>query len=202
MTTLYPIPWQPRYLLTRDTLDLLGAASERAGHDIEVVDAFRVYDEQKALYNGYINHIPGFNLASNPDDPNAQNNHLRAAAVDIKNHADVPYMLAVGFTQDSVEWWHFNNPNWRNMPIIHDYTTVAALAAQPIQEEEMAQKLYEIISAHESASKYLRHPGGVSPIKNTVELAVVERFVSLVNEEKPIDMFDTQLQTINAIQKR
>jgi len=134
MTTLYPIPWNPGLYLTRDTLDLLGRASELAGHDIECSEAYRTYDEQKGYWDAYqafLHGGPWAAIASNPDDPNGQNNHRRAAAVDIKNRADRQAMIDAGFTEDANEWWHFNNPNWRNMPIIND-PSLAALAATPI----------------------------------------------------------------------
>jgi hypothetical protein len=108
------IPWQTGYKLTASTLSLLERASSLAGHNIQVDDAWRSYAEQSYYWDQYINH--GGNVASNPDT--GQRNHMRGAAVDIVNQSDRSYMLQVGFTPDSEEWWHFNDPNWQNMPIV------------------------------------------------------------------------------------
>jgi hypothetical protein len=138
MAVLVPIPWQPQYVLTPDTLTMLQLASAHAGHNIQVDDAWRSYAQQKYYYDGYINHQPGFNVASNPDT--GQRNHMRGAAVDITDQADRGAMLTVGFTPDPVEWWHFNNPRWASMPIIPtntDTTSVSGGGATPIQEADM-----------------------------------------------------------------
>lgn len=148
MTTLYPIPWssEPVLYLTRDTLDLLGRASELAGHDIPCSEGWRTHAQQKGFWDArqaYLNGTgPYAPPASNPDDPNGQNNHRRAAAVDIVNRADRGFMLAAGFTPDPDEWWHFNNPNWRRMPIVNA-AELAALSSTPIptgDEIDMANR--------------------------------------------------------------
>jgi hypothetical protein len=146
VTTLYPIPWNPTLFLTRDTLDLLGRASELAGHNIECSEAWRDYLAQKGYWDARVAYLNGTGPyappASNPDDPNGQNNHRRAAAVDIVNPADRGFMLAAGFTPDPDEWWHFNNPNWRRMPIVNA-ADLAGLPATPIptgDEVDMASR--------------------------------------------------------------
>lgn len=133
MSDLVPIPWQPSYVLTPDTLTMLQLASAHAGHNILVSDAWRSYDEQKGYWDAYQRYLRGgpyAAIASNPDT--GQRNHMRGAAVDIQNRADRDAMLAVGFTPDSDEWWHFNNPRWASMPIIKTYTATASSAASPI----------------------------------------------------------------------
>lgn len=163
MTTLYPIPWNDDLYLTRDTLDMLGRASELAGHNIECSEAWRTYLAQKGFWDArqaYLNGTgPYAPPASNPDDPNGQNNHRRAAAVDIVNLADRPFMLAAGFTADPDEDWHFNNPNWRNMPIINE-PALAGLPATPIptgDEFDMAtlDELRSIVAAGPNAASFL-----------------------------------------------
>jgi hypothetical protein len=179
MAGLVPIPWQPQYFVTPDTLALLVKASGIAGHNIQVVDAWREYAQQKYLYNGWINHLPGFNLASNPDDPNAQNNHLRAAAVDILNRGDRAAMLAAGFTPDSVEWWHFNNPNWRNMPIIKTNTSVASTGGTPIDnstaEEDDMTKINLLRNGDGSGSVGTVNPDGTLDGLTSDELNAILR---------------------------
>lgn len=133
MSNLVPVPWQPGYKLTPDTLALLLAASARLGSNIYLVDAWRSYEYQKRLRVGYETvGPPQYNYASDPDDPNAQNNHMRGAAFDTfkTDAATQAACRAVGLVRDASESWHWNNPNWRNMPIIptDDGTSVAGNA--------------------------------------------------------------------------
>lgn len=135
MAALVPIPWQPHYFLTPDTLTMLQLASAHAGHNINVNDAWRSYAEQKGYWDAYQNYLHGgpyAAIASNPDT--GQRNHMRGAAVDIANRADRAAMLAVGFTPDGDEWWHFNNPRWASMPIIPTNTGSASSGATPLAE--------------------------------------------------------------------
>lgn len=133
MSNLIPVPYQPEYSGTPDTVALLLKACQLAGHNIPLVDGWRSYAQQAYYYDQYLNH--GGPTASNPDT--GQRNHMRGAAWDIANPpADRQYMLAAGFTPDAVEDWHFNNPNWANMPIIPVNTTVASIAATPVIERE------------------------------------------------------------------
>ncbi|MDN4598839.1 M15 family metallopeptidase [Leifsonia virtsii] len=143
MNTLVPIPWQPGYFLTPDTLTMLQLASAHAGHNIPVTDAWRSYLEQKG-YRDYYEADPLHHpYASDPDDPNAQNNHMRAAAVDIRDRADRAAMLAVGFKPDGSEWWHFNNPRWASMPIIpiNTYVALASLNATALSPDDIRSLL-------------------------------------------------------------
>lgn len=175
--TLVPIPWQPWYLLTPDTLTMLQLASAHAGHNIPVSDAWRSYAEQKGYWDAYQRYLRGgpyAAIASNPDT--GQRNHMRAAAVDIQNRADRAAMLAVGFTPDPDEWWHFNNPRWASMPIITANTTAAGGAATPIitpdipQEEDMRVIRAENGSIALVGERYFGEYGGQD--KDGVDAAV------------------------------
>lgn len=148
MPVLVRVPWDQRVWVEQATLTLLQAASRRAGHNIQLSSSakslaagegnggWRSWDSQNALYVGWINRWPGYNVASNPDTGLRQ--HMRGAAVDIRYQSDRVHMLAVGFKPDAGEWWHFNHPNWLNMPIIRNLAA-AGLGSTPInQEDEMA----------------------------------------------------------------
>lgn len=111
---LVQVPYAPGVWCTPDTLDRLADACRRAGHNIPLSEGWRSYAQQAYYYDQYLHH--GGPPASNPDT--GQRNHMRGAAFDIVNKADRAAMLAAGFTPDADEWWHFNNPNWPNMPII------------------------------------------------------------------------------------
>lgn len=135
MSSLVNIPWQPGFKVTPRLLVRLQVASHLAGHNIIVDDAWRDFEEQLYYWNRYVAKTPGWTIASNPNDPKAQNNHLRGEAVDIVNQSDRKFMLAAGFTADANEWWHFNDPDWASMPIIKvddSATMFNAISAQPI----------------------------------------------------------------------
>lgn len=114
MASLVQVPYAPGVWCTPDTLTRLADACRRAGHNIPLSEGWRSYAQQAYYYDQYLHH--GGPPASNPDT--GQRNHMRGAAFDIQNKADRAAMLAAGFTPDADEWWHFNNPNWPNMPII------------------------------------------------------------------------------------
>lgn len=121
MANLVPIPWQPGYYLTPDTLAYLVAAGAKLGTQLTVVDAWRSYAEQAYYYDQYLHH--GGPPASNPDT--GQRNHMRGAAFDLAR-TDAAVQAAcrsVGLIRDAAETWHWNNPNWANMPIIPTNTT-------------------------------------------------------------------------------
>lgn len=134
--SLVPIPWQPTYFLAPSTLALLEKANEYAGHEITVVDAWRSWAAQNVFWVARQNYLyhggPYAPPASNPDTGLRQ--HPRGAAVDIgyptaQNRAA---MLKAGFTPDADENWHFNNPNWADMPIIPTNTYVAGGGSKPL----------------------------------------------------------------------
>lgn len=134
MSNLVSVPYQPGYKGTPDTVAMLMRACQIAGHDITLTDAWRSYAEQSYYWDQYQNH--GGNIASNPDT--GQRNHMRGAAFDILNTSSVNRnaMLQAGFTPDPDESWHFNNPNWQNMPIIPTDDPGTSTSAPSQQEEE------------------------------------------------------------------
>lgn len=140
MPSLVAIPWQRNFYLTPETLSMLQLASAHAGHNIPVSDAWRSYAEQAYYYDQYLHH--GGPVASNPDT--GQRNHMRGDAVDIQNRADRAAMLAVGFTPDPDEWWHFNNPRWASHPIIPTLTIPASPGAStPIGKDDDDMQIWE-----------------------------------------------------------
>lgn len=132
MSNLVQVPWQKQYWLTPDTLALLVAASNRLGTQLMLNDAWRSYAEQAYYYDQYLHH--GGPVASNPDT--GQRNHMRGGAFDLirTDAAAQAACRAVGLTRDPAESWHWNNPNWPNMPIIptNDGAGVAGGGAVPI----------------------------------------------------------------------
>lgn len=146
-TALVSIPWQPHLWVAPATLTLLRKASSLAGRNIYLVGkdaAWRAHEVQLAYYINYLFH--GGPLASNPDTGPRQ--HPRGAAVDIRDKADRKWMLAAGFLAEPAEWWHFNHPAWRSMPIITQNIIVAGGNITPIrdalreEDDDMAITLY------------------------------------------------------------
>jgi hypothetical protein len=137
---LVPIPWQPHHVVTETMLARLVRASAIRGRNIQLNDqrsptgrflaAWRALEEQIYLWDLF--RAGRGNPASNPYT--GQRNHLRGAAVDILNKSDRPAMLAAGFTPEPTEWWHFNDPNWRAMPIIAINAETAGNGTTPISD--------------------------------------------------------------------
>lgn len=137
MANLVPIPWQPGYYLTPDTLAYLRAAGNKLGTNLIVTDAWRSYAEQAYYYDQYKNH--GGNPASSPDTGLRQ--HMRGAAFDLQR-TDATVQAAcksVGLVRDYDEAWHWNNPYWASMPIIpvNDTATAGGGSSTPIEEDDM-----------------------------------------------------------------
>lgn len=166
MPSLVPIPWQPSYYLTPDTLALLTAAGDRLGVDLIVTDAWRSYAEQKGYYDYYLADPKNHPVASNPDT--GQRNHMRGAAFDLfrTDPAVQAACRAVGLTRDPDEPWHWNNPAWQRMPIIPDLTSAASSTATPIptgDEIDMANRA-EIKADTEAVVK-----AAIAPLLNDEE---------------------------------
>jgi hypothetical protein len=118
MSNLVQVPWQPEYWLTPDTLAYLVAASDRLDTELQLTDGWRSYAAQKALYDFYLADKANHPVASNPDT--GQRNHMRGGAFDLARTDPTVQAAcrAVGLVRDPEEPWHWNNPNWANMPII------------------------------------------------------------------------------------
>jgi D-alanyl-D-alanine carboxypeptidase len=90
----------------------------KTGHTITLNAAYRTLGKQQALYNGYIHHLPGFNLAAVP----GTSNHGWGLAIDL-HFGDRPYIDRYGAAFGwSKQWsdapsenWHirFNADVWR-----------------------------------------------------------------------------------------
>lgn len=185
MATLVPIPWQPGYYLTPDTLSLLIAAGNKLQTQFQVADAWRSYAEQAYYYDQYKNH--GGNIASSPDS--GQRNHMRGAAFDLAR-TDASAQAAchsVGLLRDPDESWHWNNPYWANMPIIPtnpNTSTAGDGGSTPIQKEFVMK--YQLIQASGNATIYLTGPGITFAIPNGTWYNVLSRWADAMNNNKSI----------------
>jgi hypothetical protein len=146
--SLVPIPWEPSLFLMPETLALLEAAGKKRGATLHVRQpdgAWRSYYTQKYYFEGWKARKPGFNPASDPDVGFRQ--HMRGAAFDLINidAATQAACRAVGLVRDGVEAWHWNHPNWANMPIVKTNTSTAGSGGTPIVEDDMSAAAEEQI---------------------------------------------------------
>lgn len=117
--TLVPIPWHPELKLRPETLALLIAASKRVSRNLLLAgpnSAWRSYEQQTEKWLAYLNGTG--NIASDPDVGPRQ--HMRGAAFDLADTSSRVQRAcrAVGLVRDPLEAWHWNHPNWANMPVI------------------------------------------------------------------------------------
>jgi hypothetical protein len=137
MSALVALPGIPTLYLAPSTKVLYDRLSARLGYAPRFSSTdgcWRSYARQAALYGLYLR---GGSPASNPD--NGQRNHMRGAAFDLADTTAAmrAACIAVGLISDTLsgELWHWNDPNWRNMPIIPDLTSVAGTSSTPIGVE-------------------------------------------------------------------
>jgi hypothetical protein len=100
-------------------LALQSALRRQVGRSLGLNAAYRSYAKQQYLYNGYVSHQPGFNLAAYP----GMSNHGWGLAIDLASPADrqlvdrfgARYGWAKRWSDAPSEWWHikFNAPIWR-----------------------------------------------------------------------------------------
>ena len=154
MPNLVPIPWQPAYYLTPSTLARLIRASQILGHNIIVVDAWRSYAQQKSYWDAYQAYLKGgpyAPTASNPDT--GQRNHMRGAAFDARDTDGNTQSACrqAGLIRDNQESWHWNDPNWGNMPIIPTNIITTGEQPKPLPPVLKIRKL-------ETVFAFLRNP--------------------------------------------
>lgn len=192
MANLVPIPWQSGYFLTPDTLAYLTAASNRLQTILYVNDAWRSYAEQKYYWDKYVAYLNGGPYAapaSNPDT--GQRNHMRGAAFDLVriDAATQAACRAVGLIRDADESWHWNNPNWANMPIIPTNTTTAGGGSTPLPptkaEADMDKRLNLIVlnpkTGKDSGTRYwYGSRRGLVPIKSIEDYNLLARFEAVL----------------------
>lgn len=179
---LVPIPWQPNYFLTPDTLALLTAAGGHLATQLHVTDAWRSYNQQAYYYDQYVNH--GGPPASNPDT--GQRNHMRGAAFDLQRTDDIAQAAcrAVGLIRDGVEPWHWNNPNWRNMPVIPTHTIASGLNPRPVPVPPMEEtEMGKFLRSPDTSMGYVGPDGVLIPLKTMDEVRSYE-YVGLAKQSE------------------
>ena len=144
--SLVQIPWQPYLWVHHDFLARLTVASNRYGRNIllnteksplgEYVSAWRSWASTVYLWNGFVNHLPGFNSASNPN--NGPRSHQRGVGGDLATWPSAlkAALQSAGIQVDGVhgEPWHIQLPNFMAYPIISTNTGTAGGSSTKIPD--------------------------------------------------------------------
>lgn len=103
-----------------------------------VNSAGRLYGLQKHFYDGWVNRLPGFNPADNPDDERQRLAHVRFVAGDIDPTPErVRRLAAAGLIRPyAYEPWHWELPNVRSYAIVRTIPTTARPAPASQSEED------------------------------------------------------------------
>ncbi|MFB4348484.1 hypothetical protein [Microbacterium sp. CR_7] len=131
---IIPIPNHPGMYARRVLVEAWQAAGAPP-----INSAGRLYDKQKYFYDGWVNRLPGFNPADNPDDESQALAHVRFVALDIDPTPErVQRLAAAGLRRPyRYEPWHWELPNVRSYAIVRSIPTTAGGATPaPIQSEE------------------------------------------------------------------
>jgi hypothetical protein len=163
MSVLVEVPGHPGFFLTPSTLhyyQLLCAEMRTNLGFSSTVACWRSYASQAALYADYLR---GGSPASNPD--NGQRNHMRGAAFDLLSVTAAVRTAAVrvGLAPDTLsgELWHWNDPNWRNMPIIPTNTVTAGMTSTLIPDILKEQDMTDLF--------FVRRIADGAPVVNGME---------------------------------
>lgn len=128
-----PIPGHPGMYARRVFVEAWQAAGSPP-----LNSAGRLYGKQKEFYDGWVNRLPGFNPADNPDDETQRLAHVRFAAGDIDPTPDrIRRLTAAGLIRPySYEPWHWELPNVRQYAIVRSIPTTGGTAAPTESEED------------------------------------------------------------------
>ena len=131
------LPGQPGKFARRAFVEAWQAAGSPP-----VNSAGRLYGVQKHFYDGWVNRLPGFNPADNPDDESQRLAHVRFVAGDIDPTPErIRRLRAAGLIRPySYEPWHWELPNVRSYAIVRSIPTPAT-TPPPESEEDDDMKL-------------------------------------------------------------
>lgn len=116
-----------------------------------VNSAGRLYDVQKHFYDGWVNRLPGFNPADNPDDESQRLAHVRFVAGDIDpTPTRIRRLAAAGLIRPyGYEPWHWELPGVRNYAIVRSIpTTTGSTTTPPAESEEDDMQLIRWNNLH------------------------------------------------------
>lgn len=128
-----PIPGHPGKYARRAFVE----AWQEAGSP-PINSAGRLYADQKHFYDGWVDRLPGFNPADNPDDETQRLAHVRFVAADIDPTPDrVRRLTAAGLIRPySYEPWHWELPNVRRYAIVRTIPNHGGTATPTESEED------------------------------------------------------------------
>ncbi len=109
------------------------ALFSRGGPRVTIVSGYRFYDEQLRLYNGWLNHLPGFNLAARP----GTSNHEKGLAIDQDPNFDQQTLdVAAEYSLEfplPTEHWHIQPRSARGLSM----APLPTIELPPPPEEDM-----------------------------------------------------------------
>lgn len=112
--------------------------------------AGRLYGEQKRLFDGFRDGLPGFAPADNPDDESQRLAHVRFVALDIDPTPErIKRLSAAGLYRPyAYEPWHWELPNVRDYAIVRSLPGSAAGGAgteddMSAEAEQMIRELHQ-----------------------------------------------------------
>lgn len=145
-----------------------------------VNSAGRLYGSQKELYDGWVEGLPGFNPADNPDDETQRLAHVRFGALDINPTPErVRRLEAAGLIRPyKYEPWHWELPNIRSYPIVRSIPTATT------------QKGIDMASAIVSVKGRVIHlrPGGRSVFANERDYNTFRDQVAFLRKQGATDL--------------
>lgn len=132
-----PIPGQPGKFARRAFVDAWIAAGSPP-----INSAGRLYALQKYFWDGWVERLPGFNPADNPDDETQRLAHVRFVAGDIDPTPDrVRRLEAAGLIRPyDYEPWHWELPNVRRYAIVRSIPNAGGNSAAPTKSKEDEMK--------------------------------------------------------------
>lgn len=108
----------------------------RAAGSPWVNSAGRLYAEQKHFWDGWVQGLPGFNPADNPDDETQRLAHVRFGALDIDPTPErVRRLAAAGLIRPyAYEPWHWELPSIRSYSIVRSLPSTGASTVPRLPE--------------------------------------------------------------------
>lgn len=128
--------------LRSDAASSFARASAAYGHPLPVISAYRTLAEQQQLWDGYVNHRPGYNPANRP----GTSQHGEGLSIDLTSTAAIAWMSAHGATfgwsqtYRASEPWHFDYDPARDRsttPTPSPTTAPAPTPLDPMEDDDM-----------------------------------------------------------------
>lgn len=164
------LPGQPGMFARRVAVEAWQAAGSP-----HVNSAGRLYAEQKRLWDGWRQRLPGFNPADNPDDETEALAHCRFVAFDIDPTTDrIKRLAAAGLHRPyTYEPWHWELPNVHSYALVRSIPATASLDITPITQQEEDPDMSRIIHHPNGSMALAGSDGTFVPLTTMDEVAAL-----------------------------